>query len=100
LAAAGGADERGRQALQVAAQILGDVRKKKSEEKRSPKTAVTRLVVRASERELALLEEVDQDLRAAGLIQQIDTLVSEALQVDVELAAAEDGGSQRPPQAE
>jgi len=95
IAAAGGEDERGRQALQMAAQILGEVRKKKSEGKRSPKTPVVRLVIRAPESELALLPDIDQDLRAAGLIQQIESLVSEALQVDVELAPPE-GGPERP----
>jgi valyl-tRNA synthetase len=89
LDAAGGADDRGRRALQLAAQILGEVRKKKSEAKRSPKTPATLVVVRASEAELELLPDIDEDLRAAGLIQQIETRVSEALQVDVELAPPE-----------
>jgi valyl-tRNA synthetase len=86
LAAAGGADVRGAQALQMAAQVLGEIRKRKSEDKRSPKTPAERIVIRAPESSLALLPDIEQDLRAAGLIQQIDTLVSEALQVDVELA--------------
>jgi valyl-tRNA synthetase len=85
----GGADERGRRALQLAAQILGEVRKKKSEGKRSPKTPATMVVVRAPEAELELLADIDTDLRSAGLIQQIETRVSEALQVDVELAPPE-----------
>ena len=89
LAAAGGADERGAQALQVAAQVLGEIRKKKSEGQRPLKTAVTRIVIRAPEDRLALLPDIEQDLRAAGLIQQIDTIVSEALQVDVDLAPPE-----------
>ena len=87
--AAGGADDRGAQALQLAAQVLGEIRKKKSEGQRPLKTAVSRIVVRAPEDRLALLPDIEQDLRASGLIQQIDTLVSEALQVDVELAPAE-----------
>jgi valyl-tRNA synthetase len=89
LEASGGADERGRRALQLAAQILAEVRKKKSEGKRSPKTPATLVVVRAPEGELELLADIDTDLRAAGLIQQIETRVSEALQVDVELAPPE-----------
>jgi valyl-tRNA synthetase len=91
LAAAGAADERGRRTLQLAAQVLGEVRKKKSEEKRSPKTPVTRLVIRAPEADLELLPDAIDDLRSAGLIEQIDTLASEALQVDVELAPPEHG---------
>ena len=94
LAAAGGPDERGALALQAASQVLGEIRKKKSEGKRPPKTPAARVVVRAPEDRLALLAEVDQDLRSAGLIQQIDTFVAEALQVDVELAHPE-GAPQR-----
>jgi valyl-tRNA synthetase len=89
LATAGGADERGAQALQLAAQVLGEIRKKKSEGQRALKTPVTRVVIRAPEEKLALLPDVERDLRAAGLIRQFDTLVSEALQVDVELAPPE-----------
>jgi valyl-tRNA synthetase len=94
LEAAGGADDRGFQVLQMAAQILGEVRKKKSEGNRSPKTPVARVVIRALEDRLALLPDVEEDLRAAGLIQQVDTLVSEGLQVDVDLAPPE-GAPQR-----
>ncbi len=89
LGAAGGADDRGAQALQLAAQVLGEIRRKKSEGQRPLKTAVARIAIRAPEDRLALLPDIEQDLRASGLIQQIDTLVSEALQVDVELAPAE-----------
>jgi valyl-tRNA synthetase len=89
LAVAGGADERGMQALQMAAQVLGDIRKKKSEGQRALKTPVARIVIRAPEDRLALLPDLEQDLRASGQILQIDTLVSEVLQVDVELAAPE-----------
>jgi hypothetical protein len=86
---AGGSDEGGWLALQMAAQVLGEVRKKKSEANRSPKTPVARIVIRAPEDRLALWPDVAADVRAAGLIQQVDTLASEALQVDVELAAPE-----------
>jgi valyl-tRNA synthetase len=82
----GRADERGAQALQVAAQILGEIRKKKSEGQRPLKTPVTRVVIRAPEATLDLLPEIERDLRASGLIQQIETMASEALQVDVDLA--------------
>jgi hypothetical protein len=47
------------------------------------------VVIRAPEEKLALWPGVEADVRAAGLIQQVDTLVSEAVQVDVELAAPE-----------
>jgi valyl-tRNA synthetase len=89
LEVAGGADERGTRSLQLAAHVLGEIRKKKSEGQKPLKTPVARVMVRAPERDLELLPEVEQDLRAAGLIQQIDTTVAEALQVDVELAPTE-----------
>jgi valyl-tRNA synthetase len=89
LGAAGGADERGAQALQMAAQVLGEIRKKKSEGQRPQKTAVARVVIRAPADKLVLLPDIEQDLRASASIQQIDTLASEALQVDVELAPPE-----------
>ncbi len=81
-----GEDEHGVRALQFASQVLGAIRKKKSEEQRALKTAVARAVIRAPGADLALLPDVERDLRAAGLIQQIDTAQSETLQVDVELA--------------
>jgi valyl-tRNA synthetase len=89
LEVAGGGTERGVRALELAAHVLGEIRKKKSEEQKPLKTPVARIMVRASERDLELLPDVEQDLRAAGLIQQIDTTVAEALQVDVELAQPE-----------
>ena len=89
LSVANGADDRGVLALQMAAQVLGDIRKKKSEGQRQLKTPVARVVIRAPENKLELLPDIEQDLRASGQIQQIDTLVSEALQVDVELAPPE-----------
>jgi valyl-tRNA synthetase len=95
LSVVNGADDRGVLALQMAAQVLGDIRKKKSEGQRQLKTPVARVVIRAPEHKLELLPDIEQDLRASGQIQQIDTLVSEALQVDVELAPPE-GAPGRP----
>jgi valyl-tRNA synthetase len=95
LSVANGADDRGVLALQMAAQVLGDIRKKKSEGQRQLKTPVARVVIRAPEHKLELLPDIEQDLRASGQIQQIDMLVSEALQVDVELAPPE-GAPGRP----
>jgi valyl-tRNA synthetase len=81
-------------ALQFASQLLAAVRKKKSEEQRPLKTPVARIVIRGPEDELALLPEVERDVCASGLIQRIETRVSEVLQVDVELAPVEN----RPPE--
>ena len=60
-------------ALEFATEVLGAIRKKKSEEQRPLKTAVARAVVRAPAAQLALLAEVERDLRASGLIQQLET---------------------------
>ena len=79
-------DDRGVVALEFASQVLGAIRKKKSEEQRPLKTRVARAVVRAPSEQLDLLPWVDRDLRASGLIDQLDTIVAEGLQVDVELA--------------
>jgi valyl-tRNA synthetase len=76
-------------ALQFASQVLAAVRKKKSEEQRPLKTPVARIVIGAPEDELALLPDVERDVCAAGLIQRIETRVSETLQIDVELASAQ-----------
>jgi hypothetical protein len=71
--------------------VLGAIRKKKSEEQRALKTPVARTVIHAPGAALDLLPEVERDLRASGLIHQIDTVPSDALQVDVELALTETG---------
>jgi valyl-tRNA synthetase len=83
-------DQRAVDALEFAAAVLGAVRKRKSEEQRPLKTPVVRAVIRAPEAQLALLGEVEHDLRASGLIQQIETAVAESLQVEVELAAPDE----------
>jgi valyl-tRNA synthetase len=84
-------DPRAVQALQFAGQVLGAIRKRKSEEQRALKTPVARTVIHAPRASLELLPEVERDLRASGLIQQIETVPSELLQVEVELALAETG---------
>ena len=84
-------DPRAVQALLFAGQVLGAIRKKKSEEQKPLKTPVARAVIRAPESALALLDDVDRDLRASASIQQIDTFAAEALQVEVELVLSETG---------
>jgi len=91
LAACGGReDARGVEALQFASTVLGAIRKKKSEEQRPLKTPVARAVVRAPEAQLSLLPDVEADLRAAGLIATLETVPADTLQIDVELAPAEE----------
>lgn len=43
------------------------------------------MLVRAPQAHLALLPDVERDLRASGLIQQLETAAGEALEVTVEL---------------
>jgi valyl-tRNA synthetase len=76
-------------ALEFAAVVLGAIRKKKSEEQRPLKTPVARAVIRAPRQQLELLPLVEKDLRASGLIRELETAEAEALEVHVELAAPE-----------
>ena len=97
LAPCGGAeDSRGVDSLQFAAAVLGAIRKKKSEEQRPLKTPVTKAVVRAPDQLIALLAEVESDLRASGLIQQLETAAADSLHVDVELGPPEVAREERP----
>jgi valyl-tRNA synthetase len=87
LEVSGGEDARGVIALDVAATVLGDVRKKKSEEQRPMKTAARRVVVRERPERIAVIADVRQDLMSAGFIERLDTADGE-YEVDVELADA------------
>jgi valyl-tRNA synthetase len=88
-------DPRGIEALNFAAAVLGAIRKKKSEEQRPLKTAVASAIVRAPVSMLALLPDVEHDLRAAGLIQRLETAEAETLQVQVDLAPPESSVQER-----
>ena len=82
-------DPQGEAALAFAAAVLGAIRKKKSEEQRPLKTPVARAKISAPPSDLALLPLVETDLRAAGLIREIETAAAEKLEVIVELAPAD-----------
>ncbi|HET7618138.1 MAG TPA: valine--tRNA ligase [Vicinamibacterales bacterium] len=83
----GGEDPAGVEALELAAAVLGEIRKKKSEQQRPLKTAVARAAIRVPPGSRARLADVEADLRAAGLIQQLDVQDADAFSVVVELAA-------------
>ncbi|MGH9411727.1 MAG: valine--tRNA ligase, partial [Vicinamibacterales bacterium] len=68
---ANGEDARAARALELAATVLGEIRKKKSEEQRPLKTPVARIVVRLPADDHALLSACEADLRASGLIQDL-----------------------------
>ncbi len=92
----GAEDNNGVDSLQFAATVLGAIRKKKSEEQRPLKTFVTKAVIHAPAAQLALLPEVESDLRASGLIRQLETAAADTLHVEVELAPPELSREERP----
>jgi hypothetical protein len=85
---AGGRDEAGSAAVEAAAMILGEIRKKKSEEQRPLKTVARHVRVRDTKERIALVEQVRSDLKAAGLIERLDLEEGESA-VEIELAPAE-----------
>jgi valyl-tRNA synthetase len=76
------------EALAVAADVLKEVRKAKSEARRPMRAPVERVVVRDAPARLAALELGAEDLRAAGSIEAIETAEAEEFAVDVVLAEA------------
>jgi valyl-tRNA synthetase len=86
LAPIGDRDERAVIALEFAAAVLSEVRKRKSEQQKPLRTPVARASVRDAAARVALLDVVRADLRAAGFIQQIDAAEGVTFAVDVELA--------------
>ena len=91
-----GPDAQGVAALDFAAAVLGAIRKKKSEERRPLKTPAARVVIRAPRHELDLLALVEHDLRASGLIRELETAAAESREVTVELAAPEPAAEKVP----
>jgi valyl-tRNA synthetase len=76
-------------ALTVAADVFGELRKRKSEQQRPLRTPVVRARITDTPERLALLDRVAGDVRAAGLIQQLDTAPGESLIVEATLADPE-----------
>jgi valyl-tRNA synthetase len=86
LAPVGRRDARAVVALEFAAEVLSEVRKRKSEQQKPLRTPVRRASVRDTPERVALLDVVRADLRAAGFIQEIDAAEAAAFAVEVELA--------------
>jgi len=84
-------DDDGVLALEIAALVLGEVRKRKSEAKRPLKTPVHRVLVKGPDASLATLALVERDLRSAGNIERLETALDDTLSVEVELAPDEVG---------
>jgi valyl-tRNA synthetase len=72
--------------LDVAATVLGEVRKAKTAAKTSMRADVARTVVRDSHDRLAALALVEADVRDAGRIAELVTEEAETFSVEVELA--------------
>jgi valyl-tRNA synthetase len=95
--AAGGeapeADTRAREdeALAMAADVLREVRKAKSQARRPMRAPVTRVVVRGRTERLAALKLGEDDLRQAGAIELIEPVEAEEFAVEVQLAPEEEG---------
>ena len=75
----------------VAAEVLGAVRRVKSEAKRPLRTEVITASVTDSDNRLAVLDQVTDDVCAAGRISELVTVSGSELDVSAELAPAEDG---------
>jgi valyl-tRNA synthetase len=72
--------------LEIAAAVLGEIRKAKSTERRGMRTAVARLLVSAPADELARLALAASDVCDAGVVTALETAEADERQVVVELA--------------
>jgi valyl-tRNA synthetase len=75
------------EALGLAADVLKEVRKAKSEARRPMRAPVARVVVHDNAARLAALALGLEDLRAAGSIETVESVPAEEFSVEVELAA-------------
>jgi valyl-tRNA synthetase len=73
-------------ALAVAADVLREVRKAKSQAQRPMRAPVARVIVHDTAERLSALQLGEDDLRQAGAIARIDTVEAEEFAVEVELA--------------
>ncbi len=73
-------------ALQIAAEVLREVRKVKSQARRPMRAPVSRVLVRDTGERLSALKLGEGDLMQAGSIERIDTHEDAELAVEVELA--------------
>ena len=80
--------------LEVAAEVLGAVRRAKTEAKRSMRAPVARLAVTDTPERLALLAEVADDVCQAGAVAEMVTAEGEPA---VQVVLAEPGGDQEGP---
>jgi valyl-tRNA synthetase len=79
-------DEPVPEVLAVAAAVLGEIRRAKSEAKRSMRAPVASLTVTDTPDRLALLGRAEADVRSAGNVASLDTIAGGTLSVAVTLA--------------
>ena len=96
LAALAPPDATGGVGLTVAVEVLGEIRKAKSESKRGMKAAIARAVIRDTHDRLEALKPAIDDLKAAGNIQEMVLEPAEAPSVSVEFAESEPGAAEAP----
>ncbi len=82
-------DDRGVAAFEVAARVLGEIRRQKSEAQRPLRTLVRRAVVAAPAPDLDALADARADLCAAGFIESLVTEPAETFCVTADLAPAD-----------
>lgn len=85
----GGADERGERVLERAVDVMGAIRRKKSEEQKPLKTPVARLAIRGPAGDLALVEAVRDDLVAVGAVRELELVDAGEFDTVVELGTLE-----------
>ncbi len=83
---AGGIDPGTDAVLDVAAEVLGLIRREKTAAKRSMRAAVARLVVTDTPSRIDALRSAEHDLRQAGGVVDLVTREGDELSVEVELA--------------
>jgi valyl-tRNA synthetase len=82
----GAADENGERALDLATEVLGEIRRSKSEQQRPLRTPVARLILHLPEDDRKLGEAVRADITAAGFVRQFDIDAGPERRTIVELA--------------
>jgi hypothetical protein len=73
----------------VAADVLGEIRKAKTQHEKSMRAEVARAAVRDATERLGALQAALDDVRQAGRVHHVDMLEAEEFSVDVELAESD-----------
>jgi valyl-tRNA synthetase len=85
----GEAGETDRRVYTVAAQVLGEIRKAKTQHEKSMRAEVDRAIVRDTAERLGALEAALADVCQAGRAHAVDTLEADEFAVEVELAESD-----------